>query len=229
MSLLWVHVPELADGARIALPAEESRHVVSRRLREGDALVAFDGAGSTAAGRIEGLSKRSVEIRLGRVERDPPPRMRFGLASAIPKGERLATMLPMLIQLGLEVWQPLVLADSVVRSLDPEAARLQRIGIESCKVARRSWRMQMRPPISLEAALDGRLGDATLFYGDRLGTRAGLGAAPTWVFIGPEAGFTQSEIRVLEAAGARPRCFGAHNLRIETAAVAATALGLQPG
>lgn len=227
MSLLWVHVPELVDEARIALPPEEIRHVVSRRLREGDELVAFDGAGATATGRIERLSKRTVEIRLGTVERDPPPPMRFGLAAAIPKGERLAAMLPMLIQLGLEVWQPLILAESVVRSLDPEGARLRRIGIESCKVARRPWRMRIRPPISLEEALDGRMGEATLFFGDRLGARGGLDPAPAWVFIGPEAGFSEDERRALAAAGAQPRCFGPHNLRIETAAVAATVLCLQ--
>lgn len=232
LSLLWVHVPELpelADEARIALPPEESRHVVARRLREGDALVAFDGAGSTATGRIERLAKRAVEIRLGSVERGSPPPMRFGLASAIPKGERLAAMLPMLIQLGLEVWQPLILAESVVRSLDPEGARLQRIGIEGCKVARRAWRMRIRPPMSLEAALDDRTSEATLFYGDCLGARASLDPAPAWVFIGPEAGFTEGERRALTAAGAQPRCFGSHNLRIETAAVAATALGLEAG
>jgi 16S rRNA (uracil1498-N3)-methyltransferase len=229
MSLLWVHVPELADGAPIALPPEEIRHVVARRLRLGDELVAFDGAGATATGRIERLAKRTVEIRLGSVERDPSPSMGFGLASAIPKGERLAVMLPMLIQLGLEVWQPLILAESVVRSLDPEGARLQRIGIEGCKVARRPWRMQILPPISLEALLDDRMGEGTLCYGDRLGTRGSLDPAPSWVVIGPEAGFTERERRALAEAGAQPRCFGPHNLRIETAAVAATVLGRQAG
>jgi len=229
MSLLWVHVPELADGARVALPPEEIRHMVARRLQEGDELVAFDGAGATATGRIERLAKRTVEIRLGGVERDPRPPLRFGLASAIPKGDRLAAMLPMLIQLGLEVWQPLVLAESVVRSLDPKGARLQRIGVEGCKVARRPWRMQILPPVSLEAALDDRSGEAMLFYGDRLGARGRLDSEPAWVFIGPEAGFTEGERRALAAAGAQPRGFGLHNLRIETAAVAATVVGLQAG
>lgn len=229
MSLLWVHVPELAEEARIALPPEEIRHVVARRLREGDELVAFDGAGAIATARIERFSKRKVEIRLGGVEREAPAPMRFGLASAIPKGERLAAMLPMLIQLGLEVWQPLILAESVVRSLDPEGARLQRIGIEGCKVARRPWRMQIRPPISLEEFLADHISGATLFHGDRLGTRGSLDPAPAWVVIGPEAGFSEGERRALAAAGAQPRCFGPHNLRIETAAVAATVLGRQAG
>lgn len=232
MSLLWVHVPSLgegsADGSVVALAPEERRHVVSRRLREGDALVAFDGVGATAPARIERLSKRTIEIVLGKVESSPPPRSGSGLASAIPKGDRLSTMLPMLIQLGLETWQPLRLEESAVRALDVESARLQRIAIEGCKLARRPWTMRILPPIPLGEALAARAGHETIFYGDRLGSRADGRSAPTWVFIGPEAGFTPDEIRALETAGAQPRRFGPHNLRIETAAVAATVTCLQP-
>jgi len=230
VSALWVHVEGLAAGGSagiLSLAPEEARHVASRRLRVGDSVVAFDGGGCTAPARIDALSKRSVEIELGEVTHQARVSSGLALASAIPKGERLSVMLPMLIQLGLETWQPLVLEESAVRKLDVASPRLRRILIEGCKLARRPWRMRVLAPTRLDDALArvevGRDEGVSLFYGDRLGCVAGLEGGSAWVFIGPEAGFTEAERARLEAAGARARCFGAHNLRIETAAVAATA------
>ena len=42
------------------------------------------------------------------------------------------------------------------------------------------------------------------------------------VVIGPEAGFSELEFEDLAAANVRPAAFAPHNLRIETAAIAAT-------
>jgi 16S rRNA (uracil1498-N3)-methyltransferase len=230
MSLLWVHVEalqRLASSEVVSLTPDEARHVVSRRLRVGDAVVAFDGEGWTAPARIAALSRRSVEIEVGEQTLARRLETGFGLATAIPKGERLSTMLPMLIQLGLETWQPLVLAESSVRKLDVASPRLRRIGIEGCKVARRPWRMQIPPPQGLDEALAERAGRTPIFFGDQGGDPVAEGCRSgdegSWVFIGPEAGFTEAERARLEAAGARPRCLGPYNLRIETAAVAATA------
>jgi 16S rRNA (uracil1498-N3)-methyltransferase len=220
LSALWVHLKELAGGGRVSLGADEARHVVSRRLRQGDALVAFDARGATAPARVVRLARRAVEIELAGVERHAPAETGFVLASAIPKGERLSTMLSMLVQLGLESWQPLVLEDSAVRRIDVEAPRLRRIVIEGCKVARRPWAMRLLPPLGLEEALARRPAEAALYHGDREGGAPGIDAGPGWLFVGPEAGFSARERATLAAAGAKACRLGAHNLRIETAAVA---------
>jgi 16S rRNA (uracil1498-N3)-methyltransferase len=220
LSALWVHVEELAGGDRVSLGADEVRHVGSRRLREGDALVAFDGRGATAPARVVRLARSSVEIELAEVERHAPIETGFVLASAIPKGERLSTMLSMLVQLGLECWQPLVLEDSAVRRIDVEAPRLRRIVIEGCKVARRPWAMRLLPPLGLDEALDRRPAEAAIYHGDREGGAVGIEAGPGWLFIGPEAGFSDRERARLAAAGAKACQLGTHNLRIETAAIA---------
>ena len=87
------------------------------------------------------------------MERVPAPSEGPVIASAVPKGDRLSTMLQMLSQLGVRVWQPLVLEHSVVRRVDPEAARLRRILVESAKLARRPWLLEIRPPLGLDALL----------------------------------------------------------------------------
>lgn len=221
MSEPWVWVEELTSPGSISLASDEARHVVARRLRVGDPLVVFDGRGHTADARVESLGKHSSRVVVDSIAEVPRPDSAFVLASAIPKGDRLSTMLQMLSQLGLESWQPLVLEDSAVRKLDPDSKRLVRILIESCKVSRRPWVLDVREPCSLEEALSKRISGEAIYYGDRAGSAAGFEASAGLALIGPEAGFSESERRMLGDVAAEPRSFGAHNLRIETAAVAA--------
>jgi 16S rRNA (uracil1498-N3)-methyltransferase len=215
MSRFWVFVESLADSSLVTLAPDESRHVSARRLRIGDEVVAFDGRGRTA--------DASVEIRLGVSTLETSAADRFVLATAIPKGERLATMLPMLVQLGVSTWQPLVLNDSAVRDLDVSSARIQRILIESAKVARRPWLLEVRPPCGLEAVIAGRPVAGRVCFGAREGSEVGLPRDAEVCLIGPEAGFSAAELARLAAVGARACALGSHNLRIETAAVAAAA------
>lgn len=221
MSELWSWVEELAEAGPNMLTADEARHVAARRLRVGDSLVLFDGRGHTADGSIESLGKGSTTIRVDTISQAARPDSRFTLATAIPKGDRLSTMLQMLTQLGLESWQPLVLEDSAVRKLDPNAPRLVRILIESCKVSRRPWLLDVRSPCSLDEVLSAQSADAGIFFGDREGDCVGFDVPAGLAIVGPEAGFSRSESQALRDAGAKPRSLGAHNLRIETAAIAA--------
>ncbi|MFO0689208.1 MAG: RsmE family RNA methyltransferase [Myxococcota bacterium] len=228
MSALWVHVESLAGavavGDVVPLSGEETRHVAARRLRVGDRLVAFDGAGRMADVRIEAIGRRAVEVCVEAIRETPRPEAAWVLATAIPKGERLSTMLPMLTQLAVAVWQPLVLEESVVRELDVDSPRLRRILVESAKLARRPWLLEIRRPCSLAELLERSAGAGGIEFGDREGERCGLSAGAALCVIGPEAGLTADEIRRLRAVGGRGCTFGPWNMRIETAAVAAAAV-----
>lgn len=221
MSQLWVFLESFGESEVVALSPEEIRHVAARRLRQGDAVLAFDGMGHTAAARIESIGKRAVEIRIGGVESVPAPSESWVLATAIPKGERLATMLPMLVQLGVPIWQPLVLDDSAVRELDVRSARMQRILVESAKLARCPWLLEVREPCGLGELLSAADPAAGICFGDREGARIGVPSGTSLVAIGPEAGFSVEELRRLRSVGGLPCSFGLNNMRIETAAAAA--------
>jgi 16S rRNA (uracil1498-N3)-methyltransferase len=223
VSDLWVFVESFGSSDAITLSADEARHVAARRLHPGDRLVAFDGAGGTAVARLDSIGKRAVEIRIEEVAYAAAPEGVWVLATAIPKGERLAVMLPMLSQLAVTVWQPLSLQESVVRDLDVASARLRRILVESAKLARRPWLLEIRPPCDLGQLLDAAGTGAGICFGDREGDRLGIPSDASVVAIGPEAGFTPEELRRLRSAGAQACRLGPHNMRIETAAVAAAA------
>ena len=221
MSDFWCYAEDLPEEGEVVLSAEEARHVAARRRKVGDGLVVFDGAGRMARARLVSIARRETRVAIIGVESKPAPREDFVIASAIPKGDRLSTMLQMLSQLGVIRWQPLVLEDSAVRKMDPSSSRLQRILIESAKVARRPWVLRVEEPTDLEAAME-RYGSAgAIVFGDREGRAARFAADTRLVLIGPEAGFSESEHGRLIKRGAQPVSFGAYNLRIEVAAIAA--------
>ncbi|MFP6655652.1 MAG: RsmE family RNA methyltransferase [Myxococcota bacterium] len=219
MSELWVFAEAFEASNPLVLSSDETRHLSARRLRVGDALVVFDGRWAEA--RLESIAKRGAVIDVGSINDEPRPPVSPMLASAIPKGDRLGTMLQMLTQLGLGIWQPLLLEDSAVRKLDPKAARLQRILIESAKLARRPWCLEVRSPETLEVVLAKMSQEAQICFGDREGDSSGIDSKVGLIVIGPEAGLSDSERRLLGEVSAQATSFGAHNLRIETAAVAA--------
>ena len=215
----WTESP-VVIGERV-LSSDEARHLGARRLRPGDSLVVFDGCGGTGSARLVESTKRAARVEVESVEQAAVPTDGPVIASAIPKGDRLSTMLQMLSQLGARVWQPLVLEHSVVRNVDPESARLRRILVESAKVARRPWLLEVRAPIALHELLEApREGPAV--YGDREGEGGPIPSDCALVVIGPEAGFSEAERKDLAEVGVGPAAFAPNNLRIETAAIAAT-------
>ena len=221
MSEFWAHTDLLEAEGPIVLSPEESRHVTARRLRVGDALVAFDGRGKLGTARLESTTKREAVVFVEEIREQPSIDSAFVLASAIPKGDRLSTMLPMLSQLGLEIWQPLILEESVAQRIDPSAPRIRRILIESAKVARRAWLLHVEPPCSLAVAI-ARYGErGPICFGDREGGPARRSGEVGLMAIGPEAGFSRGERALLQDSGAEAVRLAAYNLRIETAAVAA--------
>lgn len=223
MSSLWVFIESLSAAHAYSLSVEETRHVQTRRLRIGDPLTVFDAKGRIGRAQIAALGRKAATVEVEAVESAPRPEADFTLATAIPKGDRLSTLLQMWTQLGLATWQPLVCEDSTVRTLDIESPRLRRILVEGCKVARRPWAMQVLTPRSVEDDL-ADVGEGTrLYLADRGGQPGGVEAGATRVYVGPEAGFSERELESLRHAGARAIALAAYNLRIETAGVAAMA------
>lgn len=96
MSEPWVWMEELVRVGSIPLSSDEARHLAARRLQVDDSL-----------------GKHSSVVALDSITETARPDSAFVFASAIPKGDRLLTMLQMLPQLGLDSWQPLVLEDAL--------------------------------------------------------------------------------------------------------------------
>ncbi len=217
----------------VELDARETRHAGSaRRLNKGDGVVLFDGTGLTADAELVEIGRSRARAKLLAQERHEPPRPALHLASALPKGDRQATMLAMATQLGMSSFTPLLCSRSVARQSPSASERWQRVCREACKQSRRPHLPHLLPPSTPDELMQrGRPEACTLLMHPSGSAAVQLIASATlhardeiMLLIGPEGGFVENEIECARAAGAEVVSLGGGILRTETAALAALAL-----
>lgn len=236
MSAPWIHVPGLpcSGAGSIAISPDEARHAAgSRRLRDGDAVTLFDGQGSVAAAHLRVGTGADVHAEFAAVERRTPCAPRIEIASAVPKGDRLATLLESIAPLAVAAWTPLECRHSVVHFSSALAQRSQRVLIAACKQSKQPFVPQIAAVRSVaECCKDARARSMRVLLAhppegaaqEMHGVSLSEGSAGVMVLIGPEGGFSSEEISVACASGASRMSLGDSILRMELAASCAAAL-----
>lgn len=211
------------QGSLISLSGKEAWHALGvRRLDVGDPIRIIDGKGAHALATVESLEGRNqASLRVVEINQIPTLKPDIILATAIAKGDRQSTMLDMATQLGISAWQPLLCDRSVSNVGKNSYQRWQRICLEACKQSGSAWLpelLQAAKPenVASKAVTEGR--EVLLAHPDGVGVE-NSSAVDKLLMIGPEGGFTDSEVRRLVAAGAKKVSLGQQILRIETAAV----------
>lgn len=223
----------LVEAAEYALPEDAHRHLIQvMRLREGDGLVVFDGAGAEAPATLMAVDKRNSRIRLGmptRPCRESP--LDITLLQGVSKGDRMDYTLQKAVELGVTRIQPLSTQRSMVK-LDAErwgkkCERWRSVIVSACEQSGRTVVPQLLPVASLEQALHTlapTLLKLALIPHDGRALR-GLAAPAEGValLVGPEGGLDDAEIKASLTAGFIAVQLGPRVLRTETAGVATLA------
>ena len=234
LTRVYVDAP-LAAGKRVILEGNAASHVTRvLRLRVGDALTLFNGAGGEYAASIEAARGGRLTVAVGEpraVERESP--LTLTLAQGVSRGERMDLVVQKATELGVSGIVPLFTERSVVRLGAQQAERKlnhwRAIAIAACEQSGRNRLPKVAPPVSLADLL--RSGAER--EGGRLllspGATSRLDALPrpatsVTVLIGPEGGLTNAEQEAAVTAGFLPVRLGPRVLRTETAAIAALAL-----
>lgn len=212
-----VLVDALSDHGVISLTDEVEHHLRRViRLADGASVSVTDGAGRWLIAGVR-HQRRGLQLEpstdVAREARAPA----IGLATAIPKGDRIDWLVQKATELGVEQVTLLHAQHSVVRwngdRVDKQLARLRRISDEALRQSRRLWRMEISGPVDsmelLTSSVIAEPGGRPLRTGDEL------------VAVGPEGGWTDDEL----AAGSETVDLGDAVLRTETAAITAAVLG----
>jgi 16S rRNA (uracil1498-N3)-methyltransferase len=231
-----IHVKTALISGLLPLDATQAHHLRDvLRLDRGAAVEAFDDVGRTAPATVETCDAHHVILRVGNVA-EPSAGQVLIVAAAIPKGDRADWMVEKLSELGVARFIPLITQRSVVHPRGQNKRdRWQRIATESAKQSRRSGVMEIGEVATLEGALKdegGRMKDEA--KGSRgNGLYLSPGGAPissfilqpsSFLVIGPEGGFTDDEVRLMDDLGLTGVKLTGTILRVETAAVAAAAV-----
>ncbi len=221
-SYLWV--PELAEGT-VVLSREES-HYLSHvcRARAGDLALATDGRGALARLRVAALGER-VRAEVESIERADPgeARRRAWILCGAPEGQRGDWLVEKLAELGVETWQPIDCTRATWRATPAVLSRWRRLAVAALRQSRRRHLIEVREPVTLEAAASDLPPGRSRWLADRRGRR-GVEApsGPGWVAgaVGPSSGFDDRERAFLAGLGFEPICLSDGRLRTETAAIA---------
>jgi 16S rRNA (uracil1498-N3)-methyltransferase len=228
--------PERISGDRVAFDADESRHL-SRvlRLGPGDVVTAADGRGGAWQVRLLTVGERATGAILGAAAPAAESPLAIALVQAVPKGDRMDTVVRASTELGVARILP-ALTDRTVVRLDAarardRARRWQRIAREAAKQCGRAVVPTVEAPRPLaEWIADEGEADLRLCFWEEDGVPLGraleehAGARRVVVIVGPEGGLAADEVARAGAAGYVAVSLGQRILRTDTAGPAIVAM-----
>ncbi len=215
--------PDLLTTGAVILPPEEAHHALRvARVRDGDAVLLFDGQGREGRGSVQRVDKRDATVWVEELRAVPQPSPALTLAQAWLHREKT---IEFIVRHGTELG---VAAFVFFRADHSESApkidaKWNRLAIEACKQCGRLWLPEFRLADSLGEALEATSGDRLIAAMDEPAVpwSQALTGGDATVCIGPEGDFSGEEIRVALAMGARPISLGPTVFRSEMAAITA--------
>jgi 16S rRNA (uracil1498-N3)-methyltransferase len=207
------------------------------RLRPGDTVTCLDNRGG--AWLVE-LADVTAKACLGKIKQpvtlDSEPMAQVTLYLCLAQREKFEWMLQKCTEVGAAAFVPVISSRSLVQEKQGVEQKRERWEAILKEAAEQSGRGRIP---RLEAALNFKEALAALHTHDlalaaweeehSIGLRTLLRGRPLHsvaLLIGPEGGFSSEEMEAARAAGAVPISLGRRILRMETAAVVATALVL---
>jgi 16S rRNA (uracil1498-N3)-methyltransferase len=236
--------PERIDGSIATLSADETHHLMHvLRMTPGDAAFVFDGCGNEYPCSLRGFSDNHAQLEIDGSPLDNivESSLDLTLAQALAKGEKFDFIIQKATELGVSKIAPLVTRYADVRLDENQTPRRierwKRISLEALKQCGRRKLVEITAPCTVPAFVGAAnrspIQDSphvSLLFSERGGVA--LTEALTEVskssqltaLIGPEGGWSDDELEILNESGCRSVTLGPRVLRTETAAIAALTL-----
>lgn len=222
------YLPSLTREASGFDVTDDEHHHLARvlRLSPGETISATNGRGLLVEALLASVEAKRSSARVVRVLQDGAPARKVVLALSLLPRAHFEVAVSQCVEVGVTGVIPVVAEKCHVKTWSRAAAvRAERVAVAAMKQSGRAWLATIADARSL-GSLASELAARTHDYGRVVvgdaGAPALAAAAPTTdalAVVGPEAGFTESEVASLVRAGAERVSVSSHRLRAETAAV----------
>ncbi len=228
--------PEAVDksAGQISITGEDVNHIKNvLRLARGDKLEISDGAGEEFGAVIDKLEKDRITALISEVRpNSTEPPLEVTIYQGIPKADKMDYIIQKCVELGVGRIVPVITERTIVRfaggkEASAKTARWQKISLEASKQCGRGRIPAVSIPIAFEKALEDARGCDLRIIPYELENTNSLARCladgkyrSAAVFIGPEGGFAEEEVRKAEDSGILPVTLGPRILRTETAGLA---------
>jgi 16S rRNA (uracil1498-N3)-methyltransferase len=244
--------PDNVDGSIATLSADETHHLMHvLRMTPGDPAFVFDGCGNEYRCSFRGFkdSHAQLEIAGDALDDIVESPVDLTLAQALAKGEKFDFIIQKATELGVSRIMPLVTRYADVRLDDQQISRRverwRRISLEALKQCGRrklveittprtvlhfAGAARLSPPHQTTHDLPSAADRALLVFSEKGGLALTDALAeipkssPVVALIGPEGGWSDDELDLLNEFGCKSVTLGPRVLRTETAAVVAITL-----
>jgi 16S rRNA (uracil1498-N3)-methyltransferase len=208
-------------GDALRLPEEEAYHVLKvLRGRAGDALEVVDSHQHLFVAELREGSEAAILEAL----EAPEEEVEVFLYQAIPKGGRMDLVVEKSTEVGVTKIVPLVTQRGIV---EPRSGKVERWRRVAKAAARQSLRMgvpEVLEPVSFAEAARRAGDDGVLLHNaPGLDCLECMVDSPVGLFVGPEGGWSEEEMRLAREAGLAFAQLGPYRLRSETAGIVAVA------
>lgn len=217
-------VDALLEEDKIVVIQEQELHHLAHvmRIKPGETVEIVNGKNQLAQAQLLSLHKTKAELTIKKVETRKKPKKEIILAQALPRLNRLDFIIEKGTELNATAFWLFPGAESERKSLSQQQEnRLIQISISSMK---QCGRLDLPPLLFKPALSQWTKPPGHLFFGDPESSLPYTPLAPLIFFIGPEKGFSSTEVALLQKWGAKGVRLHSNVLRVDTAAIAALAL-----
>jgi 16S rRNA (uracil1498-N3)-methyltransferase len=233
--------PEAFDlhARQVSLGVDEARHLREvLRLKSGDGVSVFDGAGNEYNAVVVKAMRDSAVLELGdkteSASQESP--VHISLALALLKGDKFDLVVQKATELGVSEFVPVMTKFADIRLHDPSDAskrvsRWQRIALEAAKQSGRAALPEINAPVSFAELIERETpgGSLRVMFAEHGGQSItelpqAISTSAVTVLVGSEGGWAAEEIAAAKEQGWKIVTLGGRIMRAETAAITVTAL-----
>ena len=219
------------------LSPEDSYHIAKvLRMKVGTELVVVDKDEAIAVVKIIAIENNLVTVAFqGYLEDNTEAPINLILAQGLPKADKMDFIVQKAVELGVTEIQPLIMENCVVKYDEAKKSqrqtKWQKIANEAAKQCGRTVIPEIKPIITLGEFLKSLPKSCNKIVCYEAENNNGIkklldntNSVDYCVFVGPEGGFSNNEIKICNENYCQPVTLGPHILRTETASLAAISI-----
>ena len=188
------------------------------RGREGDPVEVADGAGRLFSAE---LRPGRTAVVVGELDSAGVEGVEVSLYQAVPKGGRMDLVVEKATEVGVSRVVPLLTERGVVNPREGKVGRWRRVAEAAARQSLRLRVPEVSEPVPFERAV--REGGVLLHNAMGLEPVEAVVGSPAGLFVGPEGGWSDGELRIAGEAGLAFAGLGPYRLRSETAGIVGVA------
>jgi 16S rRNA (uracil1498-N3)-methyltransferase len=204
-------IDKLEDSNLIEIAGDEAHHAIKvLRINVGEEILISDGVGNWVRASVENIEKKTFTAKVLERGFQPEKSPRLIVVQGLPKSDRVKDAIEILVESGVDLIIPWQADRSISKWRQDSLDKWQSAAVAATKQSRRFRKPEIIDGLSLSQLLEIESENSVVLVMhesattklSEVVTSKFSGMSEIIIVIGPEGGISDSELAVLEGAGA---------------------------